>query len=442
MKKTYVLDTSALISNPSVYLSFTDANIIIPVAVLSELDKLKKQQGEAGKNARTAIRNLDKFSEGSPLHEGVELENNCHLSVDLTFRAGKELVAFGEPGYGDTQILACAVEHLKNHPEADVTLVTQDINLRVKAKFQGLSGEGVQVSKSVDELYSGIATIHDEELGEDLKRFSYIPLSSVDMELHPNECLFIKDGLENVIGMGRVHEDKIKSIRKVEAFGISSRNKEQAFAMDLMMDPKVDLVSLIGKAGSGKTLIAIACALQLVIEEKKYSKLIIYRPIQAVGAELGYAPGTIEEKLEPWFEPIMDSMETLFSSSEEKGKKQKNQMTTTWKAAFEQYQRKGMIELGAITFVRGRSIPKALILLDEGQNLSHNDIKTLLTRAGEGSKFILTGDIEQIDNGKLDSLSNGLTYVINKFKDSKLAGHVTLTQGERSRLATEAAEIL
>jgi PhoH-like ATPase len=198
------------------------------------------------------------------------------------------------------------------------------------------------------------------------------------------------------------------------------------------MDKSIDLVTLIGRAGTGKSLVVLAAALELVINRKEYEKFIIYRPIQPVGSDIGFLPGTMEEKLAPWFQAIMDNFETLFQS--------KN--GGDWRRELEMYQKKGKIEMEAITYVRGRSIPNAIILLDECQNLSKEDVKTVLTRAGENTKIILTGDIEQIDNSVLDATSNGLTYVIEKFKNSDLAGHITFTQGERSKLATLASEIL
>lgn len=202
--------------------------------------------------------------------------------------------------------------------------------------------------------------------------------------------------------------------------------------MDLIMDRNVDLVTLIGKAGTGKSLIVLAAALELVVSKHEYEKFIIYRPIQPVGNDIGYLPGTQEEKLAPWFQAVMDNFELLFSS---KGR-------TDWKRELEMFQNKGRIEMEAITYIRGRSIPNAIILIDECQNLSKEEVKTILTRAGENTKIILTGDIEQIDNSLLDATSNGLTHVIEKFKDEPEAGHITFTQGERSKLATKAAEIL
>jgi PhoH-like ATPase len=224
----------------------------------------------------------------------------------------------------------------------------------------------------------------------------------------------------------------IKLVRKIYPWSISSRNAEQSFAMDLIADKDVNLITLIGRSGGGKTLITLASALELTINRREYNKLIIYRPIQSVGNEIGFLPGTMEEKLLPWFQAIMDNFEILFT-----GKNGGN-----WRAELEMYQKKSRIEMECISHIRGRSIPNAIVVVDEAQNLTKEDIKTILTRVGENTKIILNGDIEQIDNSRLDATNNGLTYVIEKFKEYSLAGHITFSKGERSKLATLSSEIL
>jgi PhoH-like ATPase len=287
---------------------------------------------------------------------------------------------------------------------------------------------------SLTDLYPGARVIVDEEAGLDLQQLGSIdPMDYGFFDLNPNEFILFESLTGDGVAMGRkVAKDKIKLIKKFYPWGIKCRNKEQTYAIDLIMDKNVDLVTLIGKAGTGKSLMVLATALELVISKKEYERFIIYRPIQPVGNDIGYLPGTMEEKLAPWFQAIMDNFEMLFG----------NKMGADWKRDLEMFQKKGRIEMEAITYIRGRSIPNAIILIDECQNLSKEEVKTILTRAGEGTKIILTGDIEQIDNSLLDATSNGLTYVIEKFKDSDLAGHITFTQGERSKLATKAAEIL
>jgi PhoH-like ATPase len=320
------------------------------------------------------------------------------------------------------------------HYDHDVTLVSNDINLRVKAKARGMDAVAHDGQKyNLSDLYSGTKIIKDEDAGIVLQQLGVLDPEEYGYDLSPNECILFESNNGDGIALGRkVAPNKIKLIKKSYPWNIAARNKEQSFAIDLIIDKSVDLVTLIGKAGTGKSLVVLATALDLVISKHEYDKFIIYRPIQPVGNDIGYLPGDLTEKLAPWFQAIMDNMEILFTS---KGR-------SDWRRELEMYQNKGRIEMEAITYIRGRSIPNAIILVDECQNLTKEDVKTILTRAGEGTKIILTGDIEQIDNSLLDATSNGLTHVIEKFKDSELAGHVTFTQGERSKLASKAADIL
>ncbi len=433
MKQTYILDTSTLICDPRAYRHFENSDVIIPITVLNELDVLKKQLSEAGKHARIAVRELDSISSLGDISTGVLLDNDTLIKIDTTYRdlSLTKYSGFGDPAYGDTQILACAYDTWVSNN--DTTLVSNDINLRVKAKARGIGAEEYVNQKfSLNELYSGTKIIVNEDAGIDLQQLGSIDPFQYSLELYPNECVLFETASGDGIAMGRkVSENKVKLIKKYYPWNISSRNKEQTFAIDLIMDRNIDLLTLIGRAGTGKSLIVLATALELVLNRKEYDKLIIYRPIQAVGNDIGYLPGTMEEKLAPWFQAIMDNFELLFTNK-----------NSDWKKNLEMFQRKGQIEMEALTYIRGRSIPNSIIFVDESQNLSKEDVKTILTRAGENTKVILTGDIEQIDNLSLDATNNGLTYVIEKFKESEMAGHITFTQGERSRLASEAARIL
>jgi PhoH-like ATPase len=433
MRKTYVVDTSALIYDPCTWKQFPHCDVIIPIAVLTELDKLKKQAGEVGRNARVCIRQLDEISNRGDISTGILLEDDVLVKVDATYTDLSDGM-YGDPNYGDSHILCCLQRNYSEHPERDVSLVSNDINLRVKAKARGIeaiSHEGDRYS--VSDLYPGLQIIVDEDAGLDLQDQSIIDPRLYGLELNPHECVLFQDAEGNGVAMGRkIAPDKLKIVKKQCPWNLQSRNKEQTFAIDLIMDKDVDLVTLIGRAGTGKSLIVLAAALQLVISKREYDKFIIYRPIQSVGNDIGYLPGTMEEKLAPWFQAVMDNFELLFT----------NKVGSNWKQELEMFQRKGRIEMEAITYIRGRSIPNAIILIDECQNLSKEEVKTILTRAGENTKIILTGDIEQIDNSLLDATSNGLTHVIEKFKDSELAGHITFTQGERSKLASKAADIL
>jgi PhoH-like ATPase len=437
MRKTYVLDTSTLIYDPAAYKHFVDSNILIPICVLNELDQLKKHTGEVGKNARTAIKLLDNLSNQGNISSGILLDNNINLKVDTHYFNTKmiqenQYEGFGDPSYGDTQILICAYAH--NVWANNVVLVSNDINLRVKAKSRGIDAIGHNANKlALSDVYSGVRTLISEEAAAELQQKGYIYPAYYDLnDLSPNEYVAIKNDDAHTLCIGRKIADKIKLVKNNNPWDIKPRNLEQICSLDLLMDKNVDLVTFIGKAGTGKTLMTLAAALELVINRKTYNKFVIYRPIQPVGNDLGYLPGDLSEKLAPWFQAIMDNMETLLSF--------KN--GDNWKRLLEQFMRRGSIEMEAITYIRGRSIPKSIIFVDECQNLSKEEIKTVLTRAGENTKVILNGDIEQIDNASLDAANNGLTYVIDKFKHSQIAGHVTFVQGERSKLATIASELL
>jgi len=436
MRKTFVLDTSALIFDPQVFKKFPHSDIVIPIACLNELDKLKKQSGEVGKKARVCIKLLDEISSKGDISTGILIDDDILIKIDATYidTTKDPYQGFGDPTYGDTQILACLQMNWQAHPEHDVTLLSNDINLRVKAKSRGIDAEAHEGEKtSMSDLYSGVQTILNEDAGLELQQSGFIDPRNYGIQLLMHECaIFQSDTCDN-IAMGRkVAHNKVKLIRKAYPWNISCRNKEQMFAVDLIMDKNVDLVTLIGRAGTGKSLVALAAALELVLNKREYDKFVIYRPIQPVSSDIGYLPGTLEEKLAPWFQAILDNFEFLFA----------NKNGDNWKRELEMYQKKGKIEMEAITYIRGRSIPNSIMLIDECQNLNKEEVKTILTRAGEGTKIILTGDLDQIDNNSLDATNNGLTYAIEQFKNSELAGHVTLTQGERSRLATLASEIL
>jgi PhoH-like ATPase len=436
MAKTYVLDTSALIYDPTAWKQFPHSDVIIPIVCLNELDKLKKQSGEAGRNARVCIRYLDEISDRLDISSGIELEDGIMLKIDTTYldlANNPAYLGLGDPTYGDTQILACAIDAWNQHPEHDVTLVSNDINLRVKAKSRNIDAIGHDgLKQSLSDMYAGCQVVDHEEAGVDLLQSGQIDPRLYGLDLNMHECVLFQTNGDG-ISMGRkVANGKLKLIRKVYPWGISSRNKEQSFAMDILFDKNVDLVTLVGKAGTGKSLVALAVALELVLSKKEYERLVIYRPIQAVGNDIGFLPGTKEEKLEPWFQAILDSFELLLG----------NKPGSDWKRDLEMFKKKGRIEMEAIAYIRGRSIPNAIMLIDEAQNLTQEEVKTILTRAGEGTKIILTGDVEQIDNSSLDATNNGLSHIIEKFKDSEMAGHITFTEGERSRLASKASEIL
>lgn len=424
-----VLDTSVLVHNPAAYKDFTKSNVVIPITVLEELDKLKKLPNDAGKNARVAIRNLDAISNLGEIHTGITIDCDILLSVDAS-----NYGSVGDVGYGDNRILACAL-NLKN--TGKITVVSRDINLRIRAKALGLlAADYDKGDAKSEELFQGYRTVDNEEAGNALKEAGIISIKDYEEldDMFPNEYVSFVGKRGKGISLGRKVGKQIRVVKDIAPWGLELRNREQLCAADLIMDMNVPLVTLVGRSGGGKTLCALACALEMVLNKRQYESLIIYRPMQPVGAEVGFLPGLLEDKLSVWFAPIDDAFALLFSD--------KTRKKDGWKTQLHQYLENGAIQKNALTYIRGRSIPNSLILIDESQNLTCEEAKAILTRAGVGSRIIMNGDIEQIDNKYLDTTNNGLSYVIEKFKRSELSGHITFNKGERSQLATIASEIL
>lgn len=435
MKKTFVLDTSVLVFDPNCFSQFPGHEVIIPINVLIELDKLKTFPNETGKNARICIRYLNELCQLGQINKGVKTENNTLIRVDSSETTDK----FGTGEYADDKILACAYSLKEKNikKKTPVILVSRDIALRVRALAYNLEVEDYEKNKiDINDLYVGYKSIINQELGELLSKRGSLEITSnkdlQSLKLNPNECLYVESEGRGLALAKRIG-DKVQLCKSLKPWGLELRNKEQVFAADLISDSKVPLVSLVGAAGTGKTLLTIACALELVLEKKLYSRLIIYRPIHTVGKDIGYLPGTIQEKIQPHMGAVFDAFEFLFAN---KNGDKKNAM-------LELYMNKGIIMLEPIAYIRGRSIPNSLIVIEEAQNLNKEEIKTLLTRVGENSKVVLTGDIQQIDSGSGNhALDNALTHVIETFRTSPLAGSITLTRCERSDLASEAARLL
>ncbi len=429
MNKTLIFDTSVLIAEPTAFRNFIDSTIVIPITVLDELDKLKKEFNDRGKNARIAIKLLDQLSDTGDITRGVVLDNNSYLKIDA-----EEYIGLGDnKTYGDNKILACAKSN--NEKYSDVCLVTNDINLRVRAKSLGIAAEAyVEQGVSFLDLYAGTKASKDENLGVDLLNNRFLHPEDLDTKLEMNEFVSFYNGFGDEICSGRkTSHNKISLVGKKFPWDVKPRNLEQNLALDLLLDQRVQLITMIGKAGCGKTLISLAAGLEGVLAQKQYKKLICYKAIESVGKDIGFLPGSVEEKLAPHMSSYLDNFEILLTGANPQG---------NWKKEFQAFREKGRIEMEAITYVRGRSINDAFIILDEAQNLDVQSIKTLLTRAGNNTKIVLLGDIEQIDNKDLDVLNNGLSYVIDKFRNQEIAGHITLVKGERSKLATIASQIL
>jgi PhoH-like ATPase len=431
-KKIVVLDTSVFINNPTAYESFKGQSIFIPIAVLEELDKLKKHSDSVGRNARVSIKKLDELSMSGEIHKGIKIGDDTLIVIDAN-----DYVGLGaDAKYGDGKILACAMKLKETAGKVPVVLVSRDINLRVKARALGLEAEGYDKEETDDtEIYKGYRSVEDADAGEVLNEAGMISVADYELDaMLPNEYVFFTGKKGKGVATGRRVGKQIRLVKEQVPWGLKSRNKEQFCAIDLLMDPSVPLVSLVGRAGGGKTLVSLAASLELVLNKKQYETLMIFRPVSVIGAELGFLPGDLAAKVMPLFEAVSDAFSVLFSDKSKKG--------DGWKKQLFQYTDNGTIQQNPISYLRGRSIPKAFILVDEAQNITKDEIKTILTRAGEGTKIVLTGDPSQIDLRNLDSTNNGLSHVIDKFRNSELAGSVLFEKGERSQLATLAADIL
>jgi PhoH-like ATPase len=445
-KKNFIIDTSVFLTDSNCIYKFQNNDIFIPLKVLEEIDKHKKRQDTVGHHARQAIRNFDSLRGTGSLSRGVRIAKG--LRVLRVIKASEicldELPRDLTHQMSDHLILATALTVKKDQPKRKTIVVSRDINMRVIADSLALLTEDYSNSKVVDDadkIYEGFTKLLvDEEL---INQFYLGDEVYLDEEmckeqgivLYPNEfVMLVASSNEKKTALSRFieHSKPLSHIRDLKnelMWGIHPRNKEQSFAFDLLFNDEIPLVSLIGKAGSGKTLMAIAAGLEQGLGGKgdKYRRIIVSRPVQPLGKDIGFLPGTLEDKMLPWLKPIQDNIRHLMGDD---------------RTMLEAYVEKGKIEIEALTYIRGRSISSAFLIIDEAQNLTAHEVKTIITRVGEGTKIVLTGDIEQIDNVYTNETSNGLTYAVEKFKGSELAGHITFRKGERSKLATAAAKLL
>ncbi|MEN6441376.1 MAG: PhoH family protein [Syntrophobacter sp.] len=433
MPKTYVLDTNVLLHNPGALFAFEENNVVIPFAVIEEIDNQKRRQDEIGRNARVVSRELDALRALSRLSEGVALPSGGKLTIEINH---SDVISFPkglDADKHDNRILAVAY-NLNLVDRETVILVTKDLNLRIKADVLGVRAEDFYNDKvDYDQLYSGVGEIYLSN--QELDRFYQegklkvtqnpppLPNQFILLKTHENSSKSALARYSQGILAPLIHADST-------SWGIRGLNKEQKFALELLLNDHIKIVTLIGRAGTGKTLLALAVGLEKVLEENAYGRLLVTRPVVPMGEDIGYLPGSKEEKLRPWMQPIYDNLEFLLRNCSEPHEVM-NDLT-----------RKGVLELEALTYIRGRSIPRQFIICDEAQNLSPHMIKTLITRVGEDTKIVLTGDPEQIDNPYLDASSNGLTYLVEKFKGEEIAGHITLTKGERSKVAELGGRLL
>ena len=442
-KKNYVLDTSVCLTDASVIFKFDNNDIFVPLKVLEEVDGHKKRQDSVGANARHFIKILDELRSKGSLEDGVRIEKGKGILKVVSFANLKNIVfpADLDIRLPDHTIIATAKSIQSEYENRKTIMISRDINMRVICDSMGIKAEDYTSERAVtssEELYTGfiVQPIDDEIIdryysGEDI----FLREDEIQQQLHPNQyIMMVSNANEKKSALARFksHHEPLKNVvhRKLPDWKIDARNKEQAFAIDMLMDPDIKIISLVGRAGSGKTLLAIAAGLQQTIglraESNYYSRLIVSRPVQPLGKDIGFLPGTMEEKMLPWLMPIQDNLKFLMGD----------------RTSLEMYMEKGKIEIEALTYIRGRSISNAFIVIDEAQNLTKHEIKTIITRIGEGTKIILTGDVEQIDNVYVNETSNGLAHAVEKFKEYHISGHMTFKKGERSELATLASKVL
>jgi len=435
MKKTYVIDTNVFLTNHESIFSYKNNDIIIPLKVLEEIDKHKKRQDGVGLNARMTIRTLDKLRSKGNLYKGVRLGKGKGI---LSIKSYDPKLIPGDLDLtsADNQIIGTAITEKQHVGKRQVIVVTRDINMRVKCDSLQIPTEDYisdQVVDNIGNLYTGFSKhLVDDETVDRFYNNEEVIIEKEDVELFPNHfVMLVSNSNEKKTALARFINYNIPLERiadyKQGIWGLKPRNKEQTFALNLLLDPDVPIVTMFGKAGCGKTLMALACGLEQVLEKSIYKKLVVSRPVQPLGKDIGFLPGTLEEKMRPWLMPIQDNLDFLMSGK---------------KSAMDIFFENGTIEIEALTYIRGRSISNAYIIIDEAQNLSVHELKTIVTRVGENTKIILTGDVEQIDNTYLDATSNGLTYAVEKLKNYEISGHMTLLKGERSKVATLAAKVL
>lgn len=446
MKKVYVLDTNVLLHDPSAMLRFEDNDVILPITVIEELDRFKKQPEMTGRNARQVSRTLDEMRAKGHLVDGIPINGGgAKLRVALSHRSTIQSLPPGLEGdLADNAILAVAMElkqHCEDHP---VVVVSKDTNLRIKADALGLAAMDYETDKvDVADIYTGARELLvTAELMGQMFQLGGVPVAEASADLLPNEVLTLVDSSQpshTALAIVDGDHGKVVPLEKLSYHGISriqARNREQKFAFELLMRDEIKLVTLVGQAGTGKTLLAIAAGLHKVADEGIYSRLLIARPVIPMGKDIGYLPGDVNEKLTPWMQPLYDNFDLMLGTQDHRDKPEH------WRRGHEELIERGMLQIEPLTYIRGRTIPNQFLVVDEAQNLTPHEVKTILTRAGEGTKIVLTGDPDQIDNPYVDAASNGLMYAVERFRGEPLAGHVTLLKGERSPLADRAALLL
>jgi PhoH-like ATPase len=451
-RKSFVLDTNVLLYDPKCLAVFGGQEVVIPITVIEEIDNFKKDLNETGRNARTVSRRLDELRGQGSLSKGVPVGDGGTVRICMV-REDVKLPPSLSNRTNDNLILSIVLSIAAERGREHVVFVTRDTNMRIKADAMGIIAEDYEHAHvGVDENYTGVSdiTLPGAAIGDAYSRgwMPYTADQAIAAHIAPNQFLIAhSEENPNQSALLRYDQagDRLKLVprNKEGVWGIFARNKEQLFALDMLLDDSISLVTLDGMAGTGKTLLAIACGLRLVADEGRYRRLVVSRPIFPLGRDIGFLPGDISEKLNPWMKPIFDNLDLLVGSNVDDGRgnpngRRDNNRTPGYQPLLDQ----GLIEIEPLTYIRGRSLPRQYLIVDEAQNLTPHEVKTVITRAGEGTKVVLTGDPYQIDNPYVDAMSNGLTYVVERFKDSAAAGHITLKKGERSQLAELAAKVL
>lgn len=440
MQKVYVLDSSVLLHDPNAISQFQENEVIIPYVVLEEIESKKRLSDNIGRAAREAIRYLDRLRESGQLSQGVCLPNGGKVRIELNHYANEILPLNSDMSLADNRILAVSLS-LTREEERSVVLVTKDIAMRVKADALGILTDDYNNDKvalpSIDEEVL-VVSLDDEEVGELYQR-KYISLNS---PLLPNRC--VKGILSDNSVLPLL--SSIKGERLVYQMGkgfspwdIRPKNIEQCWALEMLNNPEIKLVNLMGPAGTGKTLLALASGLEQTIHAEIYIRMLCARPIIPFGKDIGFLPGEKDQKVRPYMQPIYDNLEFLLRSRREKEREKGSELVDS---AIDLLIKKRQLEIEVLTYIRGRSIPNQYIMIDEAQNLSAHEVKTIITRAGEGTKIVLCGDPDQIDHPYLDKESNGLAYLASRLTGQSFYGQVRLIRGERSELATRAAGLL
>jgi len=436
--KNYILDTNVLLHDPDSLLNFKENSVLVPIEVIEEIDRFKRESTELGQNARAVSRMLDGFRGAGSLSEGVKLPNSGKLKIVFQKH---DAARNGHSVFGtdtvDNRILSLAAGIQKAQPRNQTILVSKDINLRIKADALGLQAEDYETDRVlIKDLYTGMIDLSANSAQLAAFRAKGELELPAGKKLFPNEYVTLTDETNpKRTALTKVDATGTKLIPIVDCrdgvWGIKPRNREQHFAFDALLDDRVKLVTLMGKAGTGKTLLAMAAGLKRVVHDREFRRLVVARPTISMGKELGFLPGSLEEKLAPWMQPIHDALEMLSDLNMGHEHRRSGDLM-----------RSGMIVVEALSYIRGRSIANQFMIIDEAQNLTPLEAKTIITRAGHGTKVIFTGDPYQIDNPYVDSSSNGFNYIVSRFRAEAMAAHIELQKGERSELAELAANIL